>query len=44
MNIQASKYKNSNICNIGNIGKVLQNSESLNINCMTAGTNSNCFN
>ena len=40
MNIQAFKYKNSNI---GNIGKVLQNSESLN-NCMAAGTNSNCFN
>ena len=43
MNIQAFKYKNSNICIIGNIGKVLQNSESLN-NCMAAGTNSNCFN
>lgn len=40
-----SSIKNSNICNIGNIGKVvLQNCESLSINCMVAGTNSNCFN
>ena len=36
MNIQAFEYKNSNICNIGNIGKVRLNSQFLNINFMVS--------
>ena len=36
MNILALKYKNSNICNIGNIGKVRLNIQFLNINFMVS--------